>query len=77
MSKPEPGIYEYAVNAMGNFAKKEVLMIGDNLNSDIKGGINYGVDTCWFNPKRLENKTNFIPDYEVFDFTGLRELLLR
>lgn len=77
VSKPEPGIYEHAVNAMGNFAKKEVLMIGDNLNSDIKGGINYGVDTCWFNPKRMENKTNFIPDYEVFDFTGLRELLLR
>lgn len=76
ISKPEPGIYEHAVRKLGNYEKNDILMIGDNLNSDIRGGINYGVDTCWFNPKRMENKTELVPNYEIFDFDGMRELLL-
>ncbi len=31
--------------------KHSVLLIGDSLSSDIKGGIGAGLDTCWFNPK--------------------------
>ena len=24
--------------------------MGDSLTSDIRGGVNYGIDTCWYNP---------------------------
>ena len=34
------------------FNKKETLIVGDSLTSDIKGGIAFGLDTCWYNPKR-------------------------
>ncbi len=65
ISKPNPDIFEHAINNLGTFNKDEVLMIGDNLNSDIRGGINYNIDTCWYNPNKLENKTDLKPTYEV------------
>jgi electron transport complex protein RnfG len=54
-----------AFETMGNPDKKDVLIIGDSLSSDMTGGVNYGIDTCWFNPDgRLNDK---VPDitYEV------------
>lgn len=76
IAKPHPDIFEHAINNLGVFNKDEILMIGDNLNSDIKGGINYNIDTCWYNPNKLENKTDLKPTYEVCDYTELRSLLL-
>ena len=76
ISKPHPDIFEHAINNLGTFNKDEVLMIGDNLNSDIRGGINYNIDTCWYNPNKLENKTDLEPTYEICDYTELRRLLL-
>lgn len=76
ISKPNPGIFEYAINNIGDFSKDEVLMIGDSLSSDIRGGINYNIDTCWFNPNNIENKTDLSPTYEISDFNGIRDLLL-
>ena len=76
ISKPNPDIFEHAINNLGTFIKDEVLLIGDNLNSDIRGGINYNIDTCWYNPNKLENKTDLKPTYEICDYTELRRLLL-
>jgi len=36
---------------MGHPPKDEVLIIGDSLTSDIKGGNDFGIDTCWYNPR--------------------------
>jgi len=55
-SKPSPKIYDHAFELMNHPNKEEVLMIGDNLGSDIQGGINYGIDTVWYNPKNLDKK---------------------
>lgn len=71
IAKPQPAIFEYAFEKMGFPAKEKVLMIGDSLNSDIQGGINYGIDTCWYNFKQKENRSFFKPTYEI---THLQEL---
>lgn len=76
IAKPHPDIFEHAINNIGIFNRDEILMIGDNLNSDIKGGINYNIDTCWYNPNKLENKTELKPTYEISNYTELRNLLL-
>ena len=55
--------------------KKKVLIIGDSLSSDIKGGALYGIDTCWYNPYRFPLSTELVPTYEVNSFTQLEELL--
>ena len=52
--------------------KNEILIIGDSLTSDIKGGNNCGIRTCWYNPKHEDNKHELKIDFEISD---LRELL--
>ncbi len=71
-AKPDRRIFDEAFVRMNNPRKKKVLMVGDSLTSDIKGGCDYGIDTCWFNPleKPLE------PDLEIrFKIKHLGELL--
>ena len=49
-SKPSPEIFEIAFELLGSPARESVLMIGDSLTSDVQGGINSGIATCWYNP---------------------------
>lgn len=35
--------------------KSKVLVIGDSLNSDIAGAVNYGLDSCWINMGQKES----------------------
>ena len=53
-AKPHPAIFEHAFECMGQPDKSEGLIVGDSLTSDIRGGCNYGIDTCWFNPDGIE-----------------------
>ena len=74
-SKPNIAIFEYAFNLMRKPEKNKVLMIGDNLESDILGGNNFGIDTCWFN---LNNKLiikNIIPKYQTNSLHKISELI--
>lgn len=49
-AKPDGRIFEIAFEQMGQPSKRDVLMVGDSLSSDIRGGADFGLDTCWFNP---------------------------
>jgi FMN phosphatase YigB (HAD superfamily) len=61
---------------MGNPGKEEVLVVGDSLRSDILGGISYGVDTCWYNPRDNSNLTSHQPTYEINHLNELKKILL-
>jgi len=74
--KPEPEIFEFAFKQVEYNNKSSAIIIGDNLSSDIKGGNNFGIDTCWFNIHNLENKTNIIPDYEISNLNEVLEIVL-
>lgn len=73
--KPEKGIFDYAFSKLKITDKSKVLIIGDSLTSDIQGGINYGIDTCWFNPNQKENKLGIIPTYEISELTNLMNIV--
>lgn len=75
VSKPDSRIFEHALNNMKHTDKSKVLMVGDSLTSDIQGGINFGIDTCWFNPHKIENKTEIKPTYEIDNLMALKDLL--
>lgn len=75
VSKPDSKIFEHALNNIKYTDKSKVLMVGDSLTSDIQGGINFGIDTCWFNPKKIENKTKIKPAYEISSLMGLKNIL--
>ena len=69
--KPGRKIFDAALRALGVENREHVLMVGDSLSSDIQGGANAGLDTCWFNPNHAENPGKVIPTYEI---TRLEEL---
>ena len=75
VSKPDPKIFEHALNNLKHTDKSKVLIVGDSLTSDIQGGINFGIDTCWFNPNKIVNKTIIKPTYEISDFKELKDIL--
>ncbi len=53
--KPSKEFFEYCFEKMNNNNVDEMLVIGDSLSSDIKGGNNAGITTCWYNPNGLKN----------------------
>ncbi|MBU5311336.1 YjjG family noncanonical pyrimidine nucleotidase [Tissierella carlieri] len=75
ISKPDPKIFELALNNIKYTDKNKVLMVGDSLTSDIQGGINFGIDTCWFNPNKIMNKTEIKPTYEISNLMELKDIL--
>ena len=54
-----------------DFNKETTLIIGDSLTSDIKGGNNLGIKTCWYNPKRKTCIEGIHVDYEIHDLLEL------
>jgi len=75
VSKPDPKIFELTLNIMKYTDKSKILMVGDSLTSDIQGGINFGIDTCWFNPDKITNKTGMKPNYEISNLMDLKDIL--
>ena len=75
VNKPDKRIFEYAMNYFEIMDKSEVIMIGDSLGADIKGGQNAGIDTCWVNLRNNVNDTGIIPNYEVNKLEKLFEIL--
>lgn len=75
VSKPDPKIFELALQNIRHTDKSKVLMVGDSLSSDIQGGINFGIDTCWYNPNRNVNHTGIKPTYEIASLLELKEIL--
>ena len=49
--KPAAQFFDAVRAKIADFSAAETLVVGDSLTSDIKGGINAGLDTCWYNPK--------------------------
>ena len=75
VSKPHEGFFQHAFEKMGKPTKSEVIVVGDSLNSDIQGGNNFGVDTCWFNPNSAANLTEHKPTFQIQNLESLHELL--
>ena len=70
-AKPHPAIFDYALEQMGNPVRERVLMVGDNPASDILGGMNSGMATCWLNEHNRELPEGITPTWQV---ASLREL---
>ena len=54
---------------------EEILIVGDSLTSDIRGGINAGIRTCWYNPKKLLLPEEYQIDYEIRDLNEIFGIL--
>ncbi|MCU5771928.1 pyrimidine 5'-nucleotidase [Erwiniaceae bacterium BAC15a-03b] len=74
-AKPHAAIFDYALAQMGNPSRERVMMVGDNPDSDILGGINAGLATCWLNADNRVKPEGIDPDWQVSSLKQLAELL--
>lgn len=71
-AKPQAAFFDAAFARTGHPPKSDVLIIGDSLTSDMQGGVDYGIDTCWYNPTAEPQLEGLHITYEI---GHLRELL--
>lgn len=70
--KPACEFFKYVFERIP-FLPSETVVIGDSLSSDIQGGINYGIDTIWYNPNQISGYLQ--PTYEIKDLEELYFIL--
>lgn len=74
-AKPNPRFFDHVFSGILEQGKSTFLVVGDSLYSDIQGGINYGLDTCWYNPVGKANDTTIEPTYEISSLLELKEII--
>ena len=74
--KPDITYFDRVFARIEGFQKEKAIIVGDSLTSDIQGGINAGIRTCWVNPKG-KSVTHIVPDYQIESIAQLDALLER
>lgn len=69
VNKPDKAIFEHALTEAGAI-KEESIMIGDSLEADIRGALNFGMDAIYFNPLNAPK-----PDDVPEQINSLKELV--
>lgn len=73
--KPEKEYFDYVFAHIPNLEPEKTLLIGDSLSSDILGGNNVGIDTCWYNPCHKRNESTAVPTFEIDELSELFNLV--
>jgi 2-haloacid dehalogenase len=71
VAKPHAGFFDHVFDKINFPEKEKVMIIGDSLSSDIRGGNDYGIDTCWLN---LNGKVAPEDNVPTFTIEKLEEL---
>ena len=74
--KPSVEYFNIVKSKIPNFDPKTTLVIGDSLTSDIQGGINAGLDTCWYNPQRKLAPEGMNITYIVSKLSEIEDIVL-
>ena len=74
-NKPSKAFFDACFAAIPAFRREDAVIVGDSLSSDIRGGINAGVKTCWSNPDGARSDGDVRPDYEFGSLDELPALL--
>lgn len=73
--KPDVRFFEKIFSEISENDKAKILIVGDSLTSDMKGGINAGIVTCWYNPYGSPLREGFKVDYEIKDLHEIYSVL--
>ena len=74
-NKPAPEYFERCFAQIPGFDKAKAIIVGDSLTSDILGGQNAGIATCWVNPDHKPGREDIRVDYEIEALSQLEALL--
>ena len=67
--------FDFVFQKIGTVQKERVLIVGDSLSSDIKGGLLYGIKTCWYNPENILPQIDIKPDFTISNLWEIEQLL--
>lgn len=73
--KPKKEFFDRCFAKIPNFVHEEAIIVGDSLTSDMRGGRNAGIRTCWFNPHKKPRCADIPVDYEIGALPELVTLL--
>lgn len=73
--KPSSVFFQQVFDVLKPRDLSRLIIIGDSLSSDIAGGINAGIKTCWYNPMHAENNTAWMPDFEIENLLEVRLII--
>lgn len=74
--KPSGDFFDYVLRNIEPSEKDEIIIVGDSLTSDMKGGNNAGIKNCWYNPGKLINNKPIRIDYEIHKLSDIKDILL-
>ena len=74
-NKPSLEFFHHCFSQIPGFDPEKAIIVGDSLSSDIQGGINAGITTCWVNPRHRPLWKNIVPDYEIETLPQLLPIL--
>ncbi len=74
--KPQKAYFDYVSSKIPNWDAERTLVVGDSLTSDIQGAINYGLDSCWYNPEKLPYTLTQACTLEIHDLQDLEQILI-
>lgn len=77
VAKPDARIFDYALDKMGIHDRSRAMMVGDTPESDILGGINAGLATCWVNTHQRPQPDGIVPTWEVASLSELEQRLCK
>lgn len=73
--KPSVKFFDSVFEEIGDFDRSDVVIVGDSLTSDMQGGKNAGIVTCWYNPMNQKNDLQLQLDYEISNLAQVLELI--
>ncbi len=73
--KPSTEFFSYCFNKIGDINPAETAMLGDSLTSDMQGGINFSMQTLWFNIKSKPSPEDMKLDYIVETLAEVQNIL--
>ena len=73
--KPADGYFDYVFKHIPDCPRDQILIVGDSLTSDMQGGLNQGLVTAWYNPKRKPMPEDMPIDYDLRDLNEVKEIL--
>ena len=73
--KPNREFFDRVFDAIGHFNEEEILIVGDSLTSDMRGGVNAGIRTCWFNPENKDMPEDMKIDHVISDIEEVMNIL--
>jgi len=73
--KPSPIFFRHVFRKLAPYGSDEVVIVGDSLTSDIRGGVNAGILTCWYNPERKPMPDDLRIDFNIQRLDEVEDLI--